>query len=253
MTWGRDGFDVVDTTPSSVGARPRTPVAASSTGTTEMRTIQHLNAAEGRGVAPPARFCPRSDPPKGALVGLHSAARSRPGARSRFNHIDRNLSALRGRARSEFADLLGPRLCTAAAVRGEYEVLPTLVEPTSSATADTGSTPVASTLRRGQCGTPSRTKRLPHARERGRPVTATGTLEIAGYGTRTKYEWNGNVADREAARAAFDEAWAYGMTLASVVDSPGHETQVRSFDEIEKIEKERGVVTAHQSAPLVGG
>lgn len=161
-------FDVVGLIPRSVGARPRTPVAASSTGKTEMRTTHHLHAAVGRGLATPARFCPRSDPPKGALVGLRLAGRSRPGARSRFNQIGRTLHASWDDGRAEdCASPLDPRLCAAAAVRGEYKKPPTLVEPTSSATADTGSTPVASTPRSSRVRRPLRASRLPHASERG--------------------------------------------------------------------------------------
>ena len=87
----------------------------------------------------------------------------------------------------------------------------------------------------------------------GWPVSATGTLEIVGYGTRQTYEWNGNVADRAAARAAFDQAFVDGLTLASVVDTPGHSKQVHTFSEIEQIEKERGTVEARVFGPLVGG
>lgn len=85
---------------------------------------------------------------------------------------------------------------------------------------------------------------------------ATGVLVIAGSPGREaeqRFEWNGNPEDRAVARAAFDRMLAEGGIFASVVDSPGRSTQVRSFDEVEAIERERGTVTAKVSRQVVGG
>lgn len=86
---------------------------------------------------------------------------------------------------------------------------------------------------------------------------ATGVLEILPGDTDTsgikRFEWNGDADDRAAARTAFEEVVAYGGVLATVVDAPGHATQVRTFDEVEEIERERGTVAVQVSRQIVGG
>lgn len=83
---------------------------------------------------------------------------------------------------------------------------------------------------------------------------ATGLLTIKREtGTTEEFTWNGDVKDRAAAKAAFEAAMAGGGKLAVAFDSPGKGKQVRSFEEIEQIEKERGVVSAQISTGLVGG
>lgn len=84
----------------------------------------------------------------------------------------------------------------------------------------------------------------------------TGTLtvtEIDQYynDVQKTYEWNGHQPDRDKAREAFNRAAARG--LAIVHDSPGKATQVRSFDEVEQIEKERGYVQVQVTPGLRGG
>jgi hypothetical protein len=81
----------------------------------------------------------------------------------------------------------------------------------------------------------------------------TGQLVVRSHtGTKT-YEWNGRVEDREDARAAFLDVMETGGYLAVVHDEPGKSHQVRTFDEVLDVEKERGVVSAHISPALVGG
>lgn len=86
-------------------------------------------------------------------------------------------------------------------------------------------------------------------------ASPSGVLEVVAVegGETKRYEWKGDAADREAARAAFEEVVARGGYLAMVVDSPRKMTQVRTFDEIEEIERERGAVTAQVSRQVVGG
>lgn len=81
----------------------------------------------------------------------------------------------------------------------------------------------------------------------------TGTLEIARGGTRETFSWNGDVEDRAAAKAAFDAALAGGGVMAVVHDAPGKSHQVRDFTEVEKVERETGVVSAEITTALVGG
>lgn len=81
----------------------------------------------------------------------------------------------------------------------------------------------------------------------------TGVLKvITPAGTET-FEWNGIPEERQVARSEFERRMASGAYMASVVDSPGKSTQVRTFDEVEKVEKERGLVEARISPALVGG
>lgn len=83
---------------------------------------------------------------------------------------------------------------------------------------------------------------------------ATGLLTIKeSDGTTKEFSWNGDVTDRAAAKAAFDAAMSEGGKLAVAFDSPGKSRQVRSFTEVEQIEKERGVVSAQITTGLVGG
>lgn len=84
-------------------------------------------------------------------------------------------------------------------------------------------------------------------------MTATGILDVVTPRETKTFAWNGNVDDREAARAAFDEMMSKGGCLAIVHDTPGRAHQVSSFTEIEDIERERGVVSAQISPALVGG
>lgn len=81
----------------------------------------------------------------------------------------------------------------------------------------------------------------------------TGVLEIDRAGKTTRYTWNGDAEDRAAARKAFEDATAMGAFLGVVLDAPGKGHQVRTFDEVEEVEREKGVVTARISSPLVGG
>lgn len=81
----------------------------------------------------------------------------------------------------------------------------------------------------------------------------TGVLDVVtATGTR-RYEWNGNPVDRAAARAAFDEMMKTGSFLAVIHDEPQKAHQIRTFDEIEQVEEERGVVSAQIGTALVGG
>lgn len=82
---------------------------------------------------------------------------------------------------------------------------------------------------------------------------ATGSLTVVSTAGRKTYTWNGEVADKEAARAAFNGAMENGYFLATVVDSPGKLTQVGSFNEVLDVEKERGFVTAQITPSLQGG
>lgn len=81
----------------------------------------------------------------------------------------------------------------------------------------------------------------------------TGTLKVITPQETLTYEWNGVKADRDAARAEFETRMESGAYLATVVESPHKSTQVRTFDEVEKVEQERGVVEARISSALVGG
>ena len=84
---------------------------------------------------------------------------------------------------------------------------------------------------------------------------ATGTLIIRDFGQVRTYAWNGQVEDREAARDAFDQFTKGNATVAVAFDSPTAKVgdRVTTFDEIETIERERGVVVVQVSRGLVGG
>jgi hypothetical protein len=77
-------------------------------------------------------------------------------------------------------------------------------------------------------------------------------LEIVELKGTDVYEWNGVVEDRDLARGAFDRAVASGA-LAVAYDSPKTGTVVRSFTDVEEIEKEKGTVTVRVTKPLAGG
>lgn len=81
----------------------------------------------------------------------------------------------------------------------------------------------------------------------------TGTLDVVTPMGTQQLTWNGVVEDREAARAAFDAVMGTGAALAVVFDGESRGHQVRSFTEIEEVEKERGVVHAQISPALIGG
>lgn len=82
---------------------------------------------------------------------------------------------------------------------------------------------------------------------------ATGTLDIVRGAERRTYAWNGNVEDRAVARQAFEDAIAAPGTLAVAFTSPGKGKQVRSFQDVEEIERETGVVSAQVTTGLKGG
>ncbi len=82
---------------------------------------------------------------------------------------------------------------------------------------------------------------------------ATGTLDIVRTGVKQTLTWNGHEPDRQAARAAFEELMRSGSYLATVADGPRTGHQVRTFDEVEQVEKERGVVSVQISHAIVGG
>lgn len=81
----------------------------------------------------------------------------------------------------------------------------------------------------------------------------TGTLDVVLPTEIKTFEWNGDVKDRQAAREAFEGMMRDGYYLAVVSDGPKKAHQVRTFDEIEEVERERGTVTARISTALVGG
>lgn len=81
----------------------------------------------------------------------------------------------------------------------------------------------------------------------------TGMLEVLTPEKIETYSWNGVKADRDAARAEFEKRMQSGMYLATVTDSPGHRSQVRTFDEVEQIEQTRGQVEVQISPALAGG
>lgn len=84
---------------------------------------------------------------------------------------------------------------------------------------------------------------------------ATGTLVVRELGVTTTYAWNGNPEDKEAARRAFNDFASRTSYVAVAFDSPKAKTgsRVRTFEEIEQIEAERGVVVAQITRGLVGG
>lgn len=83
---------------------------------------------------------------------------------------------------------------------------------------------------------------------------ATGTLNVVTPGAKESISWNGVPADREAARARFEEVMAT-KTYFAFAEAPTMKKaqQVRTFDEIEQIEKREGAVTATVQPSLVGG
>lgn len=84
-------------------------------------------------------------------------------------------------------------------------------------------------------------------------MAPTGTLDVVTPMETTTLSWNGEVEDREAARNAFDALMKGGFALAVVFDGEDRGHQVRSFTEIEEVERERGVVHAQISPALIGG
>jgi len=84
---------------------------------------------------------------------------------------------------------------------------------------------------------------------------ATGTVVLRERGMVKKFAWNGNPVDRERAKAAFDAFTQGGPFLAVAFDSEtaNKGSRVTSFTELETIERERGVVVAQVTRPLVGG
>jgi hypothetical protein len=88
-------------------------------------------------------------------------------------------------------------------------------------------------------------------------VEATGTLFVRSAFDEQDavFAWNGNVNDRNAARAAFDAAVKSGGVLAAAFPgtTPMKGVRVTSFAEVETIEREAGTVTVRVSPGLVGG
>ena len=82
----------------------------------------------------------------------------------------------------------------------------------------------------------------------------TGTLTVISPTGTNVHEWNGIQADRDRAKAVFDSLLATGNYLASA-GMVGTRTrdQVRTFSEVEKMEKEFGQVEVQISPALVGG
>lgn len=81
----------------------------------------------------------------------------------------------------------------------------------------------------------------------------TGTLDILNDEGVEHYGWNGDVRDRAVAREAFEAVLADGGVLAVVADSATKATQVRTWDDVEKVEAERGVVAVQVTRQVVGG
>lgn len=82
---------------------------------------------------------------------------------------------------------------------------------------------------------------------------ATGVLDVALHGEVKRYEWNGNVEDRDAARLVFETLVTAGGVLATVKDAPQKSHQVRTFGEVEETERERGLVEVTITPAIVGG
>lgn len=82
---------------------------------------------------------------------------------------------------------------------------------------------------------------------------ATGTLKVTTPKGTDTFSWNGIPKERAAARATFERLMASGNYLASVVDAPGRQTQIRTFDEAEQVEKQKGVVEVRMTPAIVGG
>lgn len=83
----------------------------------------------------------------------------------------------------------------------------------------------------------------------------TGTLVVRENGLVKTYAWNGNSDDREAARQAFNDFTSVGGFIAVAFDSPKAKsgTRVETFEELERIEAQEGVVVAQMSRAIVGG
>ena len=83
----------------------------------------------------------------------------------------------------------------------------------------------------------------------------TGTLTVISATGTDVYEWNGVQADRNAAKAVFNDRMATGNYLASaaVTKDARSREQVLSFSEVEQIEREHGQVEVQISPALVGG
>jgi hypothetical protein len=81
----------------------------------------------------------------------------------------------------------------------------------------------------------------------------TGLLQVVTPAGTETFEWNGNPLERAAAKTEFEARMATGTYLASVRTSARSWSQVRSFSEVELVEKEQGKVEAKISPALVGG
>lgn len=81
----------------------------------------------------------------------------------------------------------------------------------------------------------------------------TGVLDVVLPGDRRTLTWNGEVADRTAARDAFNYLVKRGGVLATVVTEPGKALLVRDWSEVEEVEKEQGVVSVVVSSQIRGG
>lgn len=82
---------------------------------------------------------------------------------------------------------------------------------------------------------------------------STGILRVVTPAGIESFEWNGVQADRVAARTEFEARMETGTYLASVRMGERNWSQVRSFSEVELVEKEMGMVEAKISPALVGG
>lgn len=67
------------------------------------------------------------------------------------------------------------------------------------------------------------------------------------------FSCNGIPEERAAARAEFDKIMKSRQYFAFVETAPGRGEQVRSFDEIEKLEKQLGTVNVNVQPALQGG
>lgn len=83
-------------------------------------------------------------------------------------------------------------------------------------------------------------------------MEATGVIDVR-VTPHLRYEWNGNPHDRNVAREAFQQMMTSGYFFATVTESPGKARQVRTFAEVEEIERERGTVTVEVTTALNGG
>lgn len=84
-------------------------------------------------------------------------------------------------------------------------------------------------------------------------MTATGTLNVRAGARQDTYQWNGDVEDRSLARHRFEELAMTGHYLMVAYTEPTKGTQVRSFDEVEDLERQHGTVTVEATTALVGG